>query len=899
MLDGRKSVVGPDQMSLVTPYRFAPVYTMCHVGFNEMFRPTGGQLLFRFTKPANNISRNIMTREYSDILTLKELNELMTNPNPYSKLSEMYRPLIEDDEGRVSLVKLANNVIPYGVTSIHQCKDWHKDFMTTVQPVMINGACHMDRTDYTKQDTLRIPADMCEIIKGRPEDPKHFVYMTFHKPRVKDWQPKFVVTPMSNYVNKEMKESEGYSLVFPLGIIDYLDNGADNTSVYLFRPATVVLDKQPEEPVWMIEGFVFHTLSEWRLTYDKDPIEFYTYMVDNDRWRYLMLDPGKRFITRAVEKMMAAEDEDSNNDDDDDEGSDDEGAIGGKRKRGGRKQRHKKRPRFYGFGTAGGGGDGGGRGRLGLYPKMTPNDRNSISDNPTPGLQLDFALHRGPYRKIKKHILATISRPFQGRMHNFMDRLNDYVEREMQAKARIQTYRLTEGYSVTMYAEDIFLVLAMAFLNRLRITGDSDRAVKAARGQMNMDKLFDPPSTEKLKCLVNYFVKGLTDTTNFVKSGRAVTFFHKPLTAFNNNNTLYEADQVLAGGPKIEDVEGAVWADFANNRFGGGVFKRGAVQEEILLIIHPEALMGRALFAPMSPTGSCVVMGAVRVSNYAGYGSKTINSQAFAYNGSVPFNPADPLDADNRALTEILAFDAQNFKSAPRKQYGQRLIAQEYDRAVAAFSHNRYTNGRVPIVSGLWGSGDFGGDPVLKLLLQVAAATATGRRLILVKIGANRKSQIDEITDLATSMRLTCREFIDVIKDAVKNVRYKRYNRHYNATQTAVAVTKCLKDEKIRRLRMGYGGRGGGGGMYGSGSFGSRYSSGSTDIIGSGDTNDSSSEQGMQYSSNDIVAGLITTDDVTTREVEEEEVSGGKATTTEEESSSEEEQQEEEEAFSP
>ena len=829
-LGARYSVIGSDQMSLITPYRFDPVYTMCHVGFDELFRPTGGQLVFRFTRPTNNISRNIMTREYNDILTLNELHQLMTDPHSNSKLIEMYRPLIEDDEGKISLVKLANNVIPFGVTSIYQCKDWHKELMTTVQPVLINGACHVDRTDYTKQDTLRIPVDMCEITKGRPENPKHFVYLTFHKPPLKDWQPKLVVTPLSNYSDKEMKNAKGYSLVFPLGIIDYLNNGMDNTSVYLFRPASVVLDNQPEEPVWMIEGFVFHTLSEWRLTYDKDPIEFYTHLDDGERWKRMMLDPGRRFITGAVEKMMAAEDDRNGNTDDHDDKKNktrddaDEGEIGGKRKRGGggggggaggesKKRPKHKHNQFYGFGTVGCGGADGREfeEELRLYHNMTVNDRNSLQYNPPTELRLDFALHRRPYRKVNKHTLTTITKPFQGKIHNFMDRLNSYVERQMQKKTMIQTYRLTEGHSTTMDAEDIYLVLAMAFLDRLMITGDSAKETKAAKIQINMDNLFDPPSPEKLKCLVNYFIQGMTNSATFFKSGRAVTFFHKPHTTSNEHNTLYNADQVLAGGPKIEDVKGAVWADFANNRFGGGVFKTGAVQEEIMLMIHPESLMGRAVFTPMSMTGACVVMGAVRVSNYVGYGSKKMKSTAFTFNGGVHFNHNNPLDSTNRALTEILAFDAQNFKSVPTKQYRKTLVTHEFNRAVSAFSPNPFTDTQVPIVSGLWGSGDFGGDPVLKVLLQVAAASATNRRLILVKIGAKRKAQISKILTLAISMRMSCGEFIDIVKDAVNNVKYKQFARQYNADQTAFVVTERLR--KVRRQMVVGGGGGGGGGV--------------------------------------------------------------------------------------
>lgn len=228
----------------------------------------------------------------------------------------------------------------------------------------------------------------------------------------------------------------------------------------------------------------------------------------------------------------------------------------------------------------------------------------------------------------------------------------------------------------------------------------------------------------------------------------------------------------------------------------------GAVQEEILLMIHPESLLGRALFEPMADSGACVVMGAVRVSEYSGYGrGGRFGNSAFAYARSVQFDHRQRLDKDGRALTEILAFNATNFSKTIRAQYGGQNINHEYERAAAAFSTSPFTDAGVPITTGLWGSGDFGGDPVLKSLLQVAAACATNRKLYLVLVGDKVKKAVDEIMVLAETLTLSVTEFVGAI---IQGVRAQTYgtDRAKNASLTAAGVRAELKKIQQQKIKM-------------------------------------------------------------------------------------------------
>jgi hypothetical protein len=817
---GSTSIPLADAMGSVIPYRFAPAYTMCHVGVEPMFRPTGGQLLFKLVKP-DSIKRKIMTRDYSDVVTLGELDDILTEANPKSRAVEMYRPALENDggDGTLSLSNLAENIRAFGVSSIYQCKDWHKDFMTTVQPVMISGACHADRTDFAKQDTLRLPAGMCDIVRGNPQDPRHFVYMTFENSTGKGWRPRFVVTPKSSWANERMMESHGMSLVYPLGIVDYVNLGQDNTSVYMFKPSAAMGGK-PEEAVWMIEGFVFNPLASWILTYPKDPLEFYN-PTSPDLWGVLngpnggMLrhDPATKTLLPCLLEMMkkAREEEDNDYDEEEEEEAEEysEAMPGNKRKRGGGGGGGggSKRPRFVGFGPSGYAQQqqqqqqqSGSAVDLKHYTEMDPQHRGtSAFPPPNPAAALTFTLDKSKPnpRRVSRDLLAKITAPFRQIVNNFWGALNSYVEREMSNDKRIRLHRLFEGDGVDVSAKDTFLVLAMAFLDRLRITG---RDSKVAYQQLDMTGLFNG-RVAKLTCLVNYFVKGLTNQPFLLQ--RTLTFYHKGTTSPppDTEHYIYAPADVVAGAPNIEDVPGAVFADFANRRFGGGVMGTGAVQEEIQLIIHPEALLGRALFEPMAPTGACVVMGAVRVSDYSGYGrGGRFGVNAFTYAGTVQYDRNQPLDGDGRALTEILAFNAKDFKGGIRDQYGGRNIIGEFQRAAAAFSENPLTDKAVPIVTGLWGSGDYGGDPVLKTLLQTAAASATGRSIILVRVGDKVKRAVDRIMGLAEVMGLTVKDFLGYVIDGVRAQTYGT-DKTRNARITADGVYDTLMGVHQSKMR--------------------------------------------------------------------------------------------------
>lgn len=88
--------------------------------------------------------------------------------------------------------------------------------------------------------------------------------------------------------------------------------------------------------------------------------------------------------------------------------------------------------------------------------------------------------------------------------------------------------------------------------------------------------------------------------------------------------------------------------DFANSQIGGGVLRKGCVQEEILFLICPEALVSIFLVPEMKDNEAVAIYGLRRYSNYTSY------SYTSKFDGAYK----DDLDAVNSSV--MIAIDATN-----------------------------------------------------------------------------------------------------------------------------------------------------------------------------------------------------------------------------------------------
>jgi len=155
---------------------------------------------------------------------------------------------------------------------------------------------------------------------------------------------------------------------------------------------------------------------------------------------------------------------------------------------------------------------------------------------------------------------------------------------------------------------------------------------------------------EHSKCLLHYFfrlaVGGISE--------RNVSFHRLVLKNAEEfepqEDTKLTEFKVLPVGHMIEDADGCLQADFANEWIGGGVLQAGCVQEEILFLEKPECLCSMLFCEVMLANESITLVGAERFSKHTGY------ARGFKYAGD--FKDKTPLDPKRRISNVIIAFDA-------------------------------------------------------------------------------------------------------------------------------------------------------------------------------------------------------------------------------------------------
>ena len=269
-----------------------------------------------------------------------------------------------------------------------------------------------------------------------------------------------------------------------------------------------------------------------------------------------------------------------------------------------------------------------------------------------------------------------------------------------------------KNLAVTLSQRQIACLLANAFFCTLPETFMS-------YPDTNFDSLFQDQD-EKLKCLFNYFRR-----VTLTPPERLVTFERRSLQP-DSFPTWHTMDQVLFDigldvreQGLIEDAEGMLQLDFANRFLGGGVLRRGCVQEEIRFLICPELIVTRILTQVLND-GDCVfVKGAEQFSNYVGYAS------TFRFTGD--FIDMTPVDSMGRRKTEILAIDALRFhnRSSLRNQLEIDTLDRELNKLYCGFVPSSITSfDTCGISTGNWGCGAFNGDVQLKFLMQLMVAAS-------------------------------------------------------------------------------------------------------------------------------------------------------------------------------
>lgn len=188
----------------------------------------------------------------------------------------------------------------------------------------------------------------------------------------------------------------------------------------------------------------------------------------------------------------------------------------------------------------------------------------------------------------------------------------------------------------------------------------------------------------------------------------------------------------------IEDYEGpCLQVDFANRFIGGGTLGYGNVQEELMFAVSPELIASMAFTEEMDDNEAIVMVGAEHIILFTGY-------ERASHAGRKQDNR--PIDEHGRLDSHVVAIDALELMGMEADQYKGWAIARELNKAFIGFTGDSAESTPLrPVVTGKWGCGVFRGDAQLKFMIQWAAASRIGRKMVFMTFRDPSLRDIEEV----------------------------------------------------------------------------------------------------------------------------------------------------------
>lgn len=236
-----------------------------------------------------------------------------------------------------------------------------------------------------------------------------------------------------------------------------------------------------------------------------------------------------------------------------------------------------------------------------------------------------------------------------------------------------------------------------------------------------------PSQVSKAYALVLYFATIFEKDDEYL-NGHYLSFTRKfcpDIPSFETSVVPLQPISLTNG--LIEDNTEALQVIFANKLIGGGVLRKGCVQEEIRLIVSTELLAALTFSEELGDDEALFCDGALQYVSYTGY-SKTFCVQGKC---SKQVRETSFPGCEKKIIeSSVVWMDAVCFRQMEKDaQYAQSFIRREMKKAYICFGgSSRWASLRpkAPVATGNWGCGAFCGDPQLKLLIQWCAASECG-----------------------------------------------------------------------------------------------------------------------------------------------------------------------------
>ncbi|KAJ8613772.1 hypothetical protein CTAYLR_008845 [Chrysophaeum taylorii] len=206
----------------------------------------------------------------------------------------------------------------------------------------------------------------------------------------------------------------------------------------------------------------------------------------------------------------------------------------------------------------------------------------------------------------------------------------------------------------------------------------------------------DEVSVARIACLLNYIRQPVAEGELVVERRRGEL-----------PEVEGELCEVVMTEAKIESSRASHHVDFANRRLHVGRVIASATQEEVLFSIRPDLFGAMIGCEPMAEDEAIVVRGAARYNDYRGY------LRTFRYAGSYQNHHRED---EPPAIVAIDAVVVDEYAA----QFSQEALVRDLRKAYVGVS------GATSVSTGGWGTGAFGGDPILKWVQQWIAASLGG-----------------------------------------------------------------------------------------------------------------------------------------------------------------------------